>query len=85
MRSIEIANSTVREQRSATSRWVVLTRDAAYIDDLLAFIHDQQRALGLPRDAVGLRRPDERAFRSIPVWTDDYSNLFGLLKSKGTD
>jgi hypothetical protein len=85
MRSIEIANSTVHEQRSATSRWVVLTRDAAYIDELLAFIRDQQRALGLPSDAVGMRRPDERAFLSFPVWTDDYSNLFGLLKPKGSD
>jgi len=84
MRSIEIVNSTVHEQRSATSRWVVLTRNAAYIDDLLAFIRAQQEALELPRDAVGMRRPDERAFRGFPVWTDDYSNLFGLLKPKGS-
>ena len=85
MRSIEIVNSTVHEQRSATSRWVVLTRDAAYIDELLAFIRAQQKALDLPRDSVGMRRPDEHSFRDFPVWTDDYSNLFGLLKPKRQD
>jgi spermidine synthase len=85
MRSIEIVNSTVHEQRSATSRWVVLTRDGAYIDALLAFIRAQQKTLDLPRDSVGMRRPDERAFRSFPVWTDDYSNLFALLKPKISD
>jgi spermidine synthase len=82
MHSIQIFNSSVPRQRSGPSRWVILTRDAAYIDELLAFIHAQQKTLELPRDSLGILRPYERSFRDYPVWTDDYSNLFSLLIPK---
>jgi spermidine synthase len=82
MRSVGIANSAVHAQRSASSRWVIFSRDAAYIDDLVAFVRAQHEALRLPRGALRMKRPNEQDFRGYPVWTDDYSNLFGLLKPK---
>lgn len=82
MRAVEIVNSLMIAQRSAKSSWVVLTRDAAYIDELLAFVRSQHEELGLARGEVGVRRPDTRSAGSYPIWTDDYSNLFSLLKSK---
>jgi spermidine synthase len=81
MRAVEILNEPVRSQRSTNSRWVVLTRDAAYVDELLDFVRAQHKALQLPRGVVGVRRPDARRVGNYPVWTDDFSNLFGLLSS----
>jgi spermidine synthase len=82
MRAIEIFNSTVPGQRSGPSRWVILTPNNAYIDELLVFIRAQQKALELPRPSVGVRHPHERGFRGYPIWTDDYSNLFSVLIPK---
>jgi spermidine synthase len=81
MHAVEISNNSVAAQRSSMSRWVILTRDAGYVDALLAFVRDQQKALGLPTGTVHIRRPDARSFDGYPIWTDDYSNLFGLLRS----
>jgi spermidine synthase len=81
MRAVEILNEPVRSQRSTSSRWVVLTRDAPYVDELLGFVRAQHKALQLPRGAVGVRRPNAERIGSYPVWTDDFSNLFGLLSS----
>ncbi|HEY5658785.1 MAG TPA: fused MFS/spermidine synthase [Myxococcota bacterium] len=82
MRSLEIVNRPVLAERSSTSRWIVLCRDEAYIAELVEFIQTQQRALQLPPNAVVLRRPDEPSFRGYPIWTDAYSNLFGVLRAR---
>jgi len=82
MRAVEIVNNSVRPQRSTMSRWVVLSREAHYIDDLLGFVRAQHKALQLTRGTVGVRQPDAGSAGSYPVWTDDYSNLFALLKPK---
>jgi spermidine synthase len=81
MHAVEISNTSVGAQRSSMSRWVILTRDAGYVDELLTFVRAQQEALELPTGTVRIRRPDVRSFDNYPIWTDDYSNLFGLLRS----
>jgi hypothetical protein len=85
MRAVEIVNGVLRPQRSTRSHWVVLSRDASYIGDLLAFVRAQHKELGLTRGAVGVRRPGADSAGGYPIWTDDYSNLFSLFRSNGAD
>jgi len=82
MSAVRIANSNVEPQYSVTSLWVVLSRKASYIDELLAFVRAQHEALGLAIGTVGARRPEAQSADRFPVWTDDYSNLFSLLRPK---
>jgi len=38
------------------------------------------KALGVPRKQIGFGGLSESVIDRAPVWTDDYSDLFSLLK-----
>ena len=79
---VNIENPSIPVQRSRGSRWVFLSRDEASIDALARAAQSLFEQLGLERDLYVITRPGAEAVASAPLWTDDYSDLLGALKSR---
>ncbi len=74
-RAVEIANRDEPGGATRESTWVVLSRSPAFFERLESVSLDARRA-GLVR----IRDADPAAYRAIRAWTDDYSNLFQILR-----
>ncbi len=69
-----VAISNQEHQVSSYSDWVILSRDADYIDSLVAL------ACGDPVAAATVWIPKAERLAGTPLWTDDYSDLFRVLR-----
>ncbi len=74
-------NGEVPRHLSNTATWVVLSRDPAYIEVLSDRAERNGRFRG--RLLTRVRRGDPRHHAQSPLWTDDYSNVFGALRASG--
>lgn len=81
LHALEIVNRHTRRLQSKASQWVWLARDAERIRALEAHVRRRQQALGLAPDAVKMARPGPAELAHLPLWTDDYSDLFGVLRA----
>ena len=77
---VAVGTSAMGRYLSAQSVWVFLSRDRSRIDSLMRFAKTSQRQLGLPEDAIRFREFSAAEIAGTPLWTDDYSDLFGALK-----
>lgn len=75
-----LAIETARLSRylSGVSTWAFLSRDPERIASLARLVQQRRSELGLAPDAISLHRPPLHA--RGPLWTDDYSDLFGALR-----
>jgi spermidine synthase len=80
MHAVEIVSELRVAKVSSGARWVVLSHDAAYIESLAAAVRGGREALGLRPRALRVIHPDPAALARIPLWRDDYSDLFSILK-----
>ena len=65
---------------SAHSVWLFLARDRARIQSLAQFALRRQRELGLAPDAIRLKSFSADELAEVPLWTDDYSDLFRVME-----
>lgn len=65
---------------SVSSRWVLIARKPERIKSLLKSVASASRSLGLPHNHLGLARPDQSMLDSVPIWTDDYTDLWSILR-----
>lgn len=73
--AVEIANPN-RDNRATTSaHWMVLSRDEEIMRTIVARTQPLVASEGVE---IARRRPE--SYRDIRPWTDDYSNLFRILK-----
>ncbi len=76
---VTIATSAVGQYLSAQSVWVFLSRDPSRILSLMEFAKERRRQLGLPDDSIIFGRFTAAEIAETPLWTDDYSDLFGAM------
>jgi spermidine synthase len=70
---------------SVPARWVFLTREPERLEGLLSSAAAASRTLGLPRNHVAVARLDRASATSEDsIWTDDYSDLLGILRRPQT-
>jgi len=69
-----VAISNQEHQVSSYSDWVILSRDADFIDSLAAL------ACGDPVATATVWVPEAERLAGTPIWTDDYSDLFRVLR-----
>jgi spermidine synthase len=62
------------------SQWVLLARDPKILADLQRFVQRQAAVLGSRK--LWIRPITSQMLHSAPLWTDDYSNLFELVKTR---
>jgi hypothetical protein len=61
---------------------MLLARDERTIDRLEQKILDRIRYANVRENAFLIQRPLERALVAGPLWTDDFSNILGVVKIK---
>lgn len=65
---------------SVSSRWVLIVREPERLNRLLRSVASASRSLGLYHDHLSLARLDESVLNSVPIWTDDYTDLWSILR-----
>ena len=78
--AIEVLNKVSPQNRSIRSKWVIFSRDPHNLALLGDYIDSQRDALGLNESSVRIRNPRANIVAKAPLWTDQYSNLFGIVK-----
>jgi len=78
--SLQVKTPLVPRFQSQLAAWVLLSPDGARIDDLAEALPRRYRAMGLPPESLQIRRTRLEDVRNLPVWTDDYSDLFSVLR-----
>ena len=76
---LELRTASAPALNTVSSRWVMMARKPEHLSSLLESVSDAQRSLRLPRNHVDLGLPDRFPSPRFSVWTDDYSDLFGIL------
>jgi hypothetical protein len=79
MHGVVIENKAVAALRTEIARWAIFSRDPGYIEGLERLARQRgTRSSGESVLAVG--RPTPERIANAPMWTDDYSNLFGVMR-----
>jgi spermidine synthase len=78
-----IETGPIAQHLSAASLWVFLARDEARIRSLTELATARRKELGLPPNAIQVRRPEALVLAQTPLWTDDYSDLLGAMRPLG--
>lgn len=73
--AIEVVNPNRDDQATTNAHWTVLSRNAAFLQALVR----RMRPLAGTYGVEIIQRPPE-TYRDVRAWTDDYSNLFRILK-----
>ena len=76
---VEILNQRLPSMGTSRSKWVVLHRVPAAIQSFVRFTEQRRERNGLDRASVSLRSFGPNHLANVPLWTDDYSDLFGVL------
>jgi hypothetical protein len=80
MRAVRIANLAFSRRLQSSAEWMILSRDAAYIESFPPGAERVRAILKLKPKALTVTYPEELNLTDAPLWTDDYSDLFSVLK-----
>ena len=81
--AIEVRTAGVSKLHSVPARWVFATSDPDRMEALTRSLHFSNRKLGLSPENLRVIPPEGDRLSHAPLWTDDYSNLLGILRSPG--
>jgi hypothetical protein len=82
LQTLAVINELIPAQLSTNAWWLILSRDDDYLGSVVAYGRRQLKKLGVPRGKLQFARLSVSQIDRAPVWTDDYSDLFSLLKNK---
>jgi spermidine synthase len=80
---VYILSRIVPSLLSRQTKWIFLSRDAERIRSLEDFVEWRRSELRLTPETISLERFTPDAQATGVLWTDDYSDLFSLLKVPG--
>lgn len=83
LHGLQITNARAPRLQSRSSQWVWMSRGEDGIRALAQRLRERHAALGLRPESLRLYVPGPDDLRDVPVWTDDYSDLFSLLRKRG--
>jgi len=78
--SIQVFNPRTPEFQSQASKWVLMAREPERLDALWASILHLYAEMKLDAARLGVARTQPAEVRHLPVWTDDYSDVFSVLR-----
>lgn len=73
--AVEIINPNLDERATTNAHWMLLSRNAALLQDVVARMQPLVASNG-----IEIVRRSPESYRDVRAWTDDYSNLFRILK-----
>jgi hypothetical protein len=82
LKALAVINQLIPSQLSTNSWWLILSEDNGYLESVVAYGKRQVKTLKIPRKKLEFARISVSQMDRAPVWTDDYSDLFRLLKHR---
>ena len=79
LRTLFVATGRSDRYFSRGSRWALLSREVSTLESLRTFGLTQRSRLGLRHQDLRVVSPGRKILADAPLWTDDYSNVFGVL------
>ncbi|MCP3978889.1 MAG: spermidine synthase [bacterium] len=73
--AVEVDTPARLDEATLTTKWMILSRDADYLNALVDYF-----APMLAAGEVGMQRRQPGEYEAVRLWTDDYSNLFQILR-----
>ncbi len=80
MHAVKIGNIPSPRRLQSGADWMILSQDAAYIESFPPVAEQVRAILELKPRGLTLTDPEELNLTDAPLWTDDYSDLFSVLK-----
>jgi spermidine synthase len=77
--NLYIRSRVVPRYFSQRAKWIFLSRDPERLRVLEALVEPSRERLGLRPETITVERFDQTTLETGPLWTDDYSDLFGAL------
>jgi hypothetical protein len=82
LQALAVINQLIPSQLSTNSWWLILSEGNGYLESVVAYGKRQIKTLEIPRKKLEFARISVSQINRAPVWTDDYSDLFRLLKHR---
>ena len=80
--SLVVGTASAPQFQSQASDWIFLSRNPQRLRQVAKSLQQRTKTLGLLPSHVSMHRWRKSDLDDIPLWTDDYSDLLGVLKSK---
>jgi len=80
MHAVRISNTAFPRRLQSSSDWMVLSKDAAYVESFPDVAELVRGILKVKPRALEVSFVGELAIGDAPLWTDDYSDLLSVLK-----
>jgi hypothetical protein len=81
LHAIQIDNRPFPRRFQDGATWMVLSRDAGYFDPFPRFAERLREMLGVNQKGLAVHYPDAERVRDAPHWTDDYSDVYSVIKT----
>ena len=80
MRAVRIGNLPFPRRLQSSADWMILSKDAAYIESFPPLAERVRAILKVKPIALRVTYPEALNLTDAPLWTDTYSDLFSVLK-----
>ena len=80
MLTLRVRTAPAPRYQSQYAVWCFLSHDKAKIQALIATAAERAKTMKIPPPVFVIVRPDTPLPENVQIWTDDYSDLFGLLR-----
>ena len=80
MHAVVINNAGQEDFFQWTASWAIMSRDEAAIAAFQGSVVRRRSLAGVKDEEITTTYPSEADWQQAPIWTDDYSDLFSVLK-----
>lgn len=81
LHAIQIENRAFPRRFQDGADWMVLSRDADYLDAFPPLAEQLRGMLRVKPNGLAVHFPDAESVRDAPHWTDDYSDLYSVIRT----
>jgi hypothetical protein len=83
MHAVRIQNLPFPRRVQSSADWMILSRDAGYIESFPPLAEQIRAMLKVKPVALRVSYARDVDLTDAPLWTDDYSDLFSVLETPG--
>jgi spermidine synthase len=80
MQAVFVINRHLPRLRTSAARWVLLSRDTERLRSVRSYVARLRESQGLKPEAIIVQAPESEVLDRAPVWTDDFSDIYSVLK-----
>jgi len=81
LESLVVQTHAVSRLQSQLAEWILMSKSKSRLGELAEFLRKRTKLQKLPPKHMALARPGIAELSRVPLWSDDYSDLLGVLRS----